>query len=240
MSDFLPIDLPSKCRVYDGVEPGSISVRAYQGQDEVLLAQINPINLERNYFEVLKTVIQGIDPGLLTLGDRLYLIICECINSYTDTITVQTVCSSCLKQIDVPVNLKELDTVYLPEDFKQPYEVILPVSKQRVMLRLLNVADEVAAERYSEEHADGMLYRYARSIVCEEDILQVMKNVQKMAAKDFLRLVAFQDKFYHGPVMSYTFNCPKCGAKEETDVPFRFSFLFPDGSTIEESFGEGI
>jgi hypothetical protein len=222
------------------VEPTGVSARAYQGQDEVILAQINPLNLERNYFEVLKEVLRGVDPGLLTIGDRQYFIVWECINSYTDTITVQSICSSCLKQIEVSVNLKELDTAYLPEDFEQPYEVTLPVSKQKIMLRLLNVSDDVATEQYSKDHEDGVLYRYARTIVCEEDILQTMARVRKMAAKDYLRLVAFQDKFYHGPIMAHTFKCPKCGAEVQEEVPFRLDFLFPDGSTIEESFGAGI
>ena len=85
MDDHLPINLPSRCLTYrdsenKSVNPSNVKVRTYQGSDEIYLAQINPINLERNYFEVLKSVLFGIDPLQLTLGDRMYLILWEYVN----------------------------------------------------------------------------------------------------------------------------------------------------------------
>jgi len=240
MNEFLPINLPSRCKLYEGVEPGGVSIRAYQGQDEILLAQINPVNLERNYLAILRGLIRGVRPELLTLGDRLHIIIWECINSYTDIIKLQTICPSCVKEVEISVDLKELDTQYLQEDFEQPYEVELPVSGEKVALRLLTVADDVEFEKYNQTHDDGMLYRYARTIVTEQNILQVLERMKHMAAKDILRIMAFHDKFYHGPIMEASFVCPKCGVEGRTDVPFQYDFLFPDGSSIEESYGKGI
>jgi len=238
MSEYIPIlNLPSKCRVYPNVEPGSITVRAYQGKDEVYLSQINSTNLERNYFELLKDLVHGVDPELLTLGDRLYLIIWECINSYTNTIPVQLICPECIEEIEVSVDLSALSVTHLPDDFQQPYEVTLPKTGKKLLLRLLNVKDDLAVERYSLKNDDGMLYRYARSVVTEDDILQVLEQVRQMHAKDFTAIRAFHEKFYHGPDMETLLPCPKCGEEITVDVPFRSNFFFPDGEALRKSFG---
>jgi len=239
MSTFLPINLPSRCLVYEGVEADSVKARAYQGKDEVYLAQINPTNLERNYYEVLRDLIQGVDPLKLTLGDRMYIILWECVNSYTSTLNVSTVCSHCLASELVTVDLRNIEANELPEDFKQPYSVKLSTGKE-IFLRLLTVDDEIKTEKYGKEKEDDFLYRYARSVVTDDDILQTLEKFREMPAKDVLRIVAFQEKFFHGPVMESKFTCSKCGEGDTVEVPFRFEFFFPDVSQLAESFGEGI
>lgn len=240
MSEFLPIDLPSRCLVYSEVEPGSVTARSYQGQDEVYLSQINPANLEKNYFEVLKSLLKGVDPNKLTLGDRLYIIIWECINSYSDTLRVQSICPNCIKEIEVSVDLKSLEVIQLPEDFVQPYEVTLPVSGEKLLLRLFTVEDDIEVERYTQTNDDGYLYRYARSIVSDLDILQILAKLRTMASKDLMRIRAFHEKFYHGPEMLAKVSCPKCEREVEIDVPFRLDLFFPAGSIFGETFGKGV
>jgi hypothetical protein len=222
------------------VEPGSVTARSYQGQDEVYLSQINPLNLEKNYFQVLKGLLRGIEPDKLTLGDRLYIIIWECINSYTDTLRVQAICPNCIKEIEVSIDLKSLEVTQLPETFVQPYEVTLPVSGEKMYLRLFTVEDDIEVERYNQNNDDGYLYRYARSVVSDLDILQILEKFRNMKAKDLMRIRAFHEKFYHGPEMLSKVICPKCEREVEVDVPFRLDFFFPDGSTIDTAFGAGV
>lgn len=237
---FLPINLPSKCLPY-GISPDNIKVRAYQGKEEVYLSQINPLNLERNYIEVLKNVVQGIDPEDLTLGDRLYIIIWECINSYTDILKLKTVCTFCLNEIEIGVDLKELEIAFLPDNYKQPYEVILPVSGKKINLRLLTIKDEIGTEKYEQSHNDAFLYRYAKSIVEDNlDIIQKLELLRGMHSKDLATIRAFHEKFYHGPVLSTNFKCPKCKEEDKTEVPFLLDLLFPSGKTLTEAFGTGI
>lgn len=240
MSEYLPISWPSKCLVYEGVDVDSITVRAYQGRDEVYLSQINSTNLERNYFELLKDLIRGLDPKNLTLGDRLYLIVWECINSYTNIIQVRSICSECIEEIDVAVDLKKLDVTHLPDDFKQPYEITLPVSNKKISLRLFTVTDEIAVEKYNQKHKDGLLYRYARSVVTEDDLLAVLAQFNEMHAKDFTAIRAWHEKFYHGPNMEAVVSCPKCDEEVTVDVPFRLDFFFPDGDALRSTFGKGV
>lgn len=240
MSDnFIPIpNLPSQCLTYQDIKPGDILVRSYQGAEEELLSQLNPVNLERNYLQVLKRVVQGIDPSKLTLGDRLYIIVWECINSYTDVLKVKTVCSNCLRDIEISVDLKKLEVIKLPDDYKEPYEITLPVCGERVKLRLLTVEDEVEIEKYRQKHGNSHLYRYALSIVSDDNIVEKLKKLETMHGKDVTKIRTFHEKFYHGPDFTYKFTCPKCEQEDDVEVPFRFDFLFPNGETLTKTFGE--
>lgn len=236
---FLPINLPSKCTLYDGVKPEDITIRAYQGKDAIFLAEINPVNLVQKFLLVLKNVIRGINPEDLTLGDRFYIMLWECINSYTDIIKVSTTCTYCLKEIDIDVDLKKLDVVELPYDFKQPYEVKLPSGKV-VKLRLLTTKDEIELEKFEENSDEGLLFRYARSIVDDQDVLKRIEDLRNVSAKDIATIEAFHEKFYHGPDMITHFTCPKCGKEDELTVPFRLDFFFPYGRALTDTFGKGI
>lgn len=239
MSEYLPVSLPSKCLPYEGVNSSDVMIRAYQGRDEVFLAEINPVNIEQKFLRVLKNVLKGVDPELLTLGDRLYIIVWECINSYTEILKVKTACSHCLQDIEVSVDLRKLEVISLPDNFKQPYEVTLPNS-EIVHLRLLNTRDEIDILKFEKDSDEGLLYRYARSIVDDKNVLERVERLGNLGAKDLATIRAFQEKFYHGPDMNAKVTCPECGEEDDVEVPFRLDLLFPDGKALRDSFGEGI
>jgi len=239
MEKYLPINLPSKCLIYEGIDPSQIKIRAYQGKDEVFLAEINPTNIERKFFQVLNNVLTGVDPRTLTLGDRLYIIIWECINSYTEIVKIKTMCSYCLKEVEVSVDLRELEVISLPDDFKQPYEVKLPSGKI-VHLRLLTIQDEIEIEDFEKNTDSSFLYRYARSVVSDKNVLERMKELEDLSGKDLTVIRAFHEKFYHGPNMNAKVKCPKCDKEDEVEVPFRLDFVFPDGKILGDTFGAGI
>jgi len=241
MSVFLPISLPSKCLPYEGVNAEDITIRAYTAKDEIYLAEINPVNLESKYLLVLKEVIKGIDPKLLTLGDRLYIMIWEYINSYSPTIQLSTVCSHCLNDIDVTIDLTKLNLVELPDDYHQPYRVKLPDKDREIFLKLLDIQDEIAIEKYEKKFKNGHIYRYARSVVSDDiDVLARVDDIEKLSSKDLAKIRAFQEKFFHGPDMNTTFTCPSCGEEDDIIVPFQLEFLYPYGKALTDTFGEGI
>lgn len=235
MSDFLPISLPSRCLVYDGVNPEDIQIRPYTGQDEVFLAQINPINVEGKYLQVMNRVLRGIDPKRLTMGDRNYIILWEYINSYTNALKIKTVCTHCLSEIECDVDLMTIDSVELPENFTQPAPLELSTG-ETIHVQLITVGDEVEVEKWSNK-GDALLYRYARSIVSEDDVLARMEKLRHMPAKDVAKIRAFHEKMFHGPDMVTDIVCPKCGEVDNIDVPFRFEFIFPDGEILADAFG---
>ena len=238
LENFFNISLPSGCLTY-GITPEQVKVRAYTGKDEFYLSEITPLNLDTKYLQVMRNVVNGIDPGNMTLGDRLYLMIWEYAKSYTNVVKINTFCSHCLSNIEVFVDFTKLDVKTLPPDFKQPYEVKL--SDGPVNLRLLTVNDEIEASKYEEDHGDGVIYRCAKSMVSEFDILKRMEKLHSMPSKDIATIRAFHEKFSHGPIMSSKFECPKCKGEGVTEVPFRFDIiLYPSGEALISTFGAGI
>lgn len=241
MSNYLPIQLPSRCLTYPDIKPEDILVRPYNGGDEIILAQINPANLERNFAVILKDVIQGIDPLKLTTGDRLYLIIWEYVNSYSEILHVNQRCSHCLKT-GFNINLKtDLQIAYLPDDYTEPCSITLPGSKENVQLRVFTVEDEIEIEKMAAKGTDPHHYRYARSIVgCDEPFAQ-MERLKKWKVIDTARLRKFHDiDTFHGPKSEVHVLCPHCGEEEEVSVPFRFDFFYPTSETLGRCFGEGV
>jgi len=240
MSTYLPINLPSRCLPYEGIDPANITIRAYTAADEIFLSEINPVNLESKYLMVLKEVLLGIDPKLLTLGDRLYIMIWEYIKSYSSKVRLPVVCSHCMEESTVSIDLLNLDQVCLPDNYQQPHKVKLPDKGKEIALKLLTIEDEIAIERYEKQERNGHIYRYARSVVSDADILSVVADMEKLSAKDLAQIRTFQTKFYHGPNMDTKYTCPRCGEEDDVTVPFRLEFLYPYGDTLTDAFGEGI
>lgn len=240
MSTYLPINLPSKCLPYEGIDPANITIRAYTAADEIYLSEINPINLESKYLMVLKKVLQGMDPGMLTLGDRMYIMIWEYIKSYSSDVKLPVACSHCLTESTVLIDLLNLDKIELPDDYHQPHKVMLPDKGKEIPLKLLTLDDEIAIERYEKQNENGHIYRFAKSVVSDADIQSIVSDMEKLSAKDFAKIRAFQTKYYHGPNMETKFTCPKCGEEDRVTVPFRLEFLYPFGVALTDAFGEGI
>jgi hypothetical protein len=237
-SSFLPINLPSKCLPYEGINPEDITVRTYTGADEVLLAQINPVNIERNFLVVLQSVISGIDPKKLTLGDRLYLILWEYINSYNSQLDVDQVCSHCLKRVSFSVDLLDLQLRYLPDNYLELTVVHLPVQDKVVRLRVLTVEDEVECEKMESDGKDPYLYRIARSFVGEEEPFILMEKMKSWPGKDMARVRKFHElDTEHGPKLLMTQKCPNCGEEEDVVIPFRFEYFHPTGEALRKCFG---
>jgi hypothetical protein len=238
MDNYLPIQLPSRCRAYSSdITPGAILARPYTGEDEMILAQINPVNIERKFLVILNRVLQGIDPKKLTVGDRLYLIIWEFINSYSETMTVRQVCSHCIKNVEFIVDMRKCPIKELDPDLSIPTSITLPVSKKQVQLRPLTVEDEIAVEELAESGQDEHHFRLAKSIVGEGDPVAVMMEMKKWPAKDLARIRYYHSwEVDHGTITTVPCKCSNCGKEEEVDIPFRFDFLYPKGQTLRDCF----
>lgn len=232
----VPVTLPSKCLPYPGVRPDDIQIRPYIGQDEILLAQINPMNMEKGFLQVLRQVLVGIDPSKLTLGDRHYLILWEYVSSFSEVLKVSGTCSHCLSAVQFTVDLQKLPVIFLPDSFSQPASVTLPVSKQEVRLQLLTIEDEIESENYQQKFGDSYLYRWARSISGADPIVKA-EEMKNWPVKDIARIRLFHDQMAHGPASSIATACPNCKQEEDVLVPFQFEYFLPTGSTLRGCFG---
>ena len=238
MENYVEVELPSKGRLYEGIE--KVQIRTFIGRDEKLLAEMSTDNFDKKFSKVLKGVLTGVDPNKLTVGDRLYLALWETINSYSKDFSVEYECEHCWEKSPYSVDLSKLEVIELDKDFNEPYEVRLPGSGELIKLRLLRVEDMAKIHDLGKLGKNVWLYRYALSLVNEQGIWDNVDYLEKLGSKDLMIIRGFQDEFYHGPKMECAYECPKCGGTGIMPVPFRLEMLLPYGERLAEYIGDAI
>jgi hypothetical protein len=226
--DFRSVILPSKCLAYENVDPSKIQICQLTGEEERILSEISTSNFDRKILEVLRNVLRGIEPERLTLGDRLYILVWEAMNCFSDDLPVTYECVSCENKITARAKFSRMENVELPDSYVEPIEKQLSGNK-RIKLRLLTAGDEAAAVDYENKGQDGWSYRYASSIVNGEDIFKRIEFYKALPIRDTTIIRMFQDEYSHGPDMQVKVICPRCGVEEIIFIPFRIEFLFPTG-----------
>jgi len=242
MSDytFFNITLPSKCLVYQGIDPTQIQIRTLKGEDEKLIAEISSDNFDKKYNMVLTRVLKGIDPLRLTLGDRFYIVLWETINSYSKDFPIEHTCSSCSQKSNYNVDLSQLETMELPDGYTEPCELTLPKSGTKIKLRLLTVKDLIEIDSIDKLGQNTWLYRPAISIVDNRSLADKLDYLSKIDTQDLEYIRAFQEAFEHGVKMQTNYTCPKCGGNGVMPVPFRFEMLLSYGETLKRRVGDAI
>ena len=227
MSDqFIPIKLPSKCLAYKSVDPTKIKIRTFKGRDQELISELTLGNVRRQFIILISNVLEGIKADELTSGDAKYIMLWEAINSYSPTYPVKVVCDGCEHEIRIEANLKEVESVELPDDFKQPMLVTLSDGKV-LSLRMLTLADEVSALDFASKGKSPYLYTYAMTIIDDKlDILAKMRMLEELSVKDLNIIEKWHIDNEHGPDMVVSYKCPMCNYEGKLELPFRFDKLF--------------
>ena len=233
-------NLPSKGFVYE-VPVTNIVARTMCGGDEKILAELNISNIETKYLALLRNrikggdpLIKGIDPAKLTLGDRMYILLWQRVNSYSPIFKSSLVCNNCFEKINVDLDLTKIDEKYLPEGFKEPYPVALE-NGDTINLRLFRLEDEIKA--YDKEKKDGVeksyLYRLALCIVDSKGIDDRVAYLETLSSKDLAKIRFFHEEHVHGPQLEeIEYTCPKCQEVGTCALPFRINFLLPSGKEV--------
>jgi len=240
---FLELELPSKLLPYRDLKVTKIEARVMRGSDEKILAEMTSDNIERQTLTLLTRIIRGIDPAELTLGDRLVCMLWNTINSYTKDYPIDgAMCAHCLKKSDgIILDLQELETVDLPDDYLEPFPVELPVCGQKVMMRSYRIKDELQFNRYEKnataEQDDIWLYKLALSIVDDKTVWDRVEWLKTQSTKDLAMMRAFHEKYSHGVKLISKFTCTHCEEESPTEVPFRPQLFIPDGATVARSVG---
>lgn len=221
---FIPITLPSKCLTYEDVGADSIKIRPFKGRDEALIAELTLVNLKKKFVTIIENVLQGIEPERLTSGDAKYVILWEAINSYNRDYPVEVICEHCLQKIQVVCDLGEINSIELPETFTQPVETKL--SDKTVDLRLLTIADEIAAFDWASAGKSAYLYSFALSIVDENTTIpDKIAMLENMSPADIHEIRKFHTKYNHGPDMEVSYACSLCGYEGKLVLPFQLDRL---------------
>ena len=238
---YYELDLPSKLIPYKAEGVTKVEIRMLKGKDEKLIGELTIANFEKKFKMLMDSVLRGIDPAKLTIGDRFFIVLWLAMNCQSHLYPIELFCDECFRKTDrYDVDLTTLEKVFLPEGYVDPSPVVL-TDGSSVLVRLYRVADQIQYLDYVQaKGADDTTFKLAQSLVDDRDLGQRIEWLKELPTKDLALLRGFHDKFFHGVKLEAAYTCPKCGGTGKTPVPFRLDILFPDGATVARSLGRGV
>ncbi len=211
------IPLPSKGLPYRKFyDKNTIAIRPLELEEVKAVKAIfgGGSNLKLN--SVLAGVFQDFRTDQLTFGDYLYCLAWLRENTYMAApIEVPWTCPECQTENVCTVHLQKMTMIELPDNFREPMVIQLPVSKKEVRLRLERMGDDEIVDRYLKgmlnktewDDSEEWLPRLALTIDNGADIHVNVQFLQTLAPEDVTVIEAVGDEFEHGLPSLLTDTC---------------------------------
>ena len=243
------VQLPSMGILYGDKLPGGwVEIRPMTTREEKILLSPTHERTELMAKVIEKCVLtETIDTGELLVTDRLYLLFAIRNLTYGAGYQFTVKCPACHNTSPRALRIPEdLTLTALDATDEEPFKVTLPMSKQKLELRLLRVKDEEDIKRYTNQansrFPDGHMgdlgyeYRLAKHVITIDGApvttLEAMKIFEEMHARDSLAMRLTLEKHESGLELNLKCSCSSCGNSFEQPLPMTAEFFRP--STISD------
>jgi len=241
------ISLPSEGKVYPESNPlskGTLEIKYMTAREEDILADRNLINKGIVLQKLLESVVvqPGVNVDDLVIGDINAVYLATRMLGYGPDYDVEITDPFSGEKQKVTIDLSKIQTKDVDFDRLNPqnrYELTLPVSKKKLIVRLLTHKDEKdisqetqAMERLTKGKSVGtdVTTRFKYMIVevdGNSDRGFINKFVPNMLAGDTKALRNFFKELSPDLNMKYDFVSEITGESEALDIPFGISFFYP-------------
>ena len=221
--DWRNLELPSRGKAYIKSD-GIVQIRPFSFKEEKKLRAIKKTN---QAISVIRTLVQSCVKGLeydaMTLEDKNYILFKLRQISYGDEYSIRAQCESCDAVNNLTLEISKVPVNYAPDDYQEPFTIMLPDSKQPLVF---------ITPRCNDEHflADvGMLtdnlWRWIISIGKYKDERIKKTFLEQTTVKDlsYFREQLLEDRY--GMKNDVVYDCDKCGEDNQTVIPFNESFF---------------
>lgn len=241
--------LPSKGVLYgDKLPGGKVVVRPFSTVEEEIIA--GPGGRGNMMYELISRCIDKPSKGKMVFGDYLigdvvFLFMMIRVHTYGPEYSFEHPCMHCGKNFAVHVKMPDELGVYVLEDgFEEPFFVDLPVSKQRVGLRLLRVRDEKEIESYVESYQGPSknpdhTYRLAKHIMSvgdeqigKDNFRELLGQVRQLHSRDSEKIRNALDENDCGVDVQLKRTCEQCGRVNQVLVGFTPEFFRATPSSL--------
>jgi hypothetical protein len=241
------ISLPSEGRVYAESNPlskGTLEIKYMTAREEDILADRNLINKGIVLQKLLESVVvqPGVNADDLVVGDINAVYLATRMLGYGPEYDVEVTDPFSGEKQKVTIDLSAIQTKDV--DFSKlnkenRYELVLPVSKKKLIVRLLTHKDEKdinqeiqAMERLTKGKSVGtdVTTRFKYMIVevdGNSDRGFINKFVPNMLAGDTKALRTFFKEISPDLDMTFQFTSEVTGDVEALSIPFGISFFYP-------------
>ena len=241
------ISLPSEGRVYPESNPlskGTLEIKYMTAREEDILADRNLINKGIVLQKLLDSVVvqPGVNADDLVVGDINAVYLATRMLGYGPEYDVEVTDPFSGEKQKVTIDLSKIETKDIDYSKLNPqnrYELTLPVSKKKLIVRLLTHKDEKdisqetqAMERLTKGKSVGtdVTTRFKYMIVevdGNSDRGFINKFVPNMLAGDTKALRNFFRELSPDLNMKYEFVSDVTGEAEALDIPFGINFFYP-------------
>jgi len=241
------ISLPSEGKVYAESNPlskGTLEIKYMTAREEDILADRNLINKGIVLQKLLESVVvqPGVNVDDLVIGDINAVYLATRMLGYGPDYDVEITDPFSGEKQKVTIDLSAIQTKDIDYSRLNPqnrYELTLPVSKKKLIVRLLTHKDEKdithesqAMERLTKGKSVGtdVTTRFKYMIVevdGNSDRGVINKFVPNMLAGDTKALRNFFKELSPDLNMKYDFVSEVTGESEALDIPFGISFFYP-------------
>jgi hypothetical protein len=221
--EFLEFELPSKGRGYTE-DLSKVKLRSITYADEKVASQMSVSDSKFNHLDFLlkRAMTDDIDLDDLFCFDKLFLTFKLRQITYGSEMKSTVECPSCDQESVIAVNFNNIPVQYVPDDFEDPYKVILPKSKKECLLNLPRAKHEKYMK--STNSITSNLWRFIFSFEGVENREVISKVLDKLPLIDINYILSKLTKTY-GIDTRVKFICAGCGHNENTEIPFNFDFF---------------
>jgi hypothetical protein len=243
------VPLPSDGVVYPAGSPlfnkKSVEIRSMTAKEEDILTSRALLKNGKALSLLLKSCImdKNIDVDQMLSGDRNAVLIGIRITGYGADYDVKIQCPECAEVTKQSVDLTTLPIKRIPQGVapiqpgKNEFEFVLPVSKKKVVFKLMTGEDEremisiAEKTRKSGQNEELITTRHRLQIISmngETDKQKLYQIIRNMPAKDSRSLRNHIDKITPGVDLLVPFTCNACGTEQkEVEVPLSTDFFWP-------------
>jgi predicted RNA-binding Zn-ribbon protein involved in translation (DUF1610 family) len=243
------VPLPSNGAIYNPnsffYNKETIDIKAMTAKEEDILLS----SAHRKRGDVTSAIIKscigvpGVDPDELIYGDKNALMMAIRITGYGSDYKTTIQCPVCGHAADTVIDLSELEIIRLSAKPVQPgknaFEYVLPVSKKKVIFKILSGKEEkekeLEAKRISEmlgENAVGAvttaLINSVVSIDGVTDPGKIKAFITNMPARDSRSLRSYIGEIQPGLQNDIEHVCPSCNNQSTVRLPITRQFFYPD------------
>lgn len=232
--------LPSRGLLYGGEIDPNITLRHITTKEEKKLIASTSEDALDNLIKACIVSPKDLNLDDLLPADKHYLMMKLRCHTYGSDYHVEGTCPVCSTKKEYKINLDDFPIHELDDDFAHPLEFTLPVSQDKLKVRLLVTRDLNAVKRQAKKLSKTLkldqseleyVIRMAKHIVSingeEVDEGSAQGYVEKMHARDSAYFWYKLDEVLIGYDTTIEVTCGKCHSDIEFNMPITGEFFRP-------------
>ena len=222
--EFVEAEFPSRGLFYELDDPSKpVTIRPMTFEDERGLASLQEGNPTKTLDYLMSRCVGNMHSSQFLEMDKLYVLVKVRELSYGDSFDVDVECPNCYKKEPISIDISKLHIDRLPEDFKDPREVHLPVCNKKAVIRFPRSSE--ADYLTNVDTIESNLWRFIISIDGHTNKKIISDVTKKLPLRDMHTILGGMLEKSYGIDTRFLYVCNSCKKETQMEVPFDETFF---------------